>query len=51
MTDSVEDIIGRIQEYCIGEEIEDDGSIVLAQDCTSLEAYNDNPMSYQYSEY
>lgn len=49
MEDSVEELVGRIKEYC--EDAEIDGDPLLSRESYSLEAYNDNPMSYQYSEY
>ena len=49
MEDSVEELVGRIKEHC--EDTEVDGDPLLSRECYSLEGYNDNPMSYLYSEY
>lgn len=49
MEDSVEELVGRIKEHC--EDIEIDGNPLLSRECYSLEGYNDNPMSYFYSDY
>lgn len=49
MEDSVEELVGRIKEYC--EDAEVDSDPPLSRECYSLEGYNDNPMSYLYSDY
>lgn len=49
MEDSIEELVGRIKEYC--EDTEVDSDPLLARESYSLEGYNDNPMSYLYSEY
>ena len=49
MEDSIEELVGRIKEYC--EDAEIDGDPLLSRECHSLEGYNDNPMSYLYSDY
>ena len=49
MEDSVEELVGRIKEYC--EDAEVDSDPLLSRECHSLEGYNDNPMSYLYSDY